>query len=41
LREFQEALNNSWIDDQRLDDLDDLERRLINELKITYMTGKG
>ncbi|XP_065652453.1 uncharacterized protein LOC136079814 [Hydra vulgaris] len=41
INEFNQAVNDSWIDKQRLSNLDDLEQSLVDHLKITYMCGKG
>ena len=39
--EYNEAGNDSWIDKQRLSELDEMEQRLVKHLKITYMCGIG
>ena len=39
--EYNEEVNDSWIDKQRLSELDKMEQRLVKHLKITYMCGKG
>ena len=39
--EYNEAVNDSWIDKQRLSELDEMEQTLVKHLKITYMCGKG
>ena len=41
IREWREAENNVWIDKQRLNDLTDAEMMLVDNLKISYMSGKG
>lgn len=41
ITEWEETNNNKWIDRQRVDDLDDLDQRLIKELKVTYITGNS
>lgn len=41
LKDWDEAYNNSWIDEQRVVDLDELDRLYVQQKKITYMTGKG
>ena len=41
LSDYAEAEIGSWIDQQRLLDLDPLDQLLVNSVKITYITGKG
>ena len=41
LDDYEQAINDSWIDKQRVYNLDEIDQRLIDVLKITYMTGKG
>ena len=38
---WNDAESNAWIDDQRIQNLDEADKALIKALKITYMTGKG
>ncbi|XP_057296083.1 uncharacterized protein LOC130629325 isoform X2 [Hydractinia symbiolongicarpus] len=41
LDDFQQAINDAWIDRQRIDYLDPLDQLLVDTIKISYMTGKG
>ncbi len=42
LAEWKEAETDSWIDKQRAERLEDpLEKRLLDNIKVTYQTGKG
>ena len=33
--------DGDWLDQQRLDDFDEVDKMLVQALEITYMTGKG
>ena len=41
IEEWKDGLENKWIDKQRLQDLDDVDRALIKSLKVTHLTGKS
>ena len=40
LEDWRQAEKNVWIDQQRLNDLEELDRVLVKSMKIGYMTGK-
>lgn len=39
--DWKGAEDGDWLDQQRLDDLDEVDKMLVQALEITYMTGKG
>ena len=42
LTEWKDAVNGSWLDQQRIHCVDDtIEKAFINSLRITYQSGKG
>ena len=41
ISEWKDAIGNKWIDQQRIDELDELDQQLVSKLKVTYLTGKG
>lgn len=41
IKDLREALNDKWIDQQRIESLDDLDKKLLSEMKIAYHPGKG
>jgi len=41
LSEYQDAINDAWLDEQRVSNFEKPELMLMDQLKITYMTGKG
>ena len=36
-----EALNDEWIDKKAVEKLDEMDKKLIDTLKITFMSRKG
>ena len=41
LEDWKDGENNAWIDPQRVKELDELDRILVEKMKIVYMSGKG
>ncbi|XP_057311957.1 uncharacterized protein LOC130649644 isoform X1 [Hydractinia symbiolongicarpus] len=41
VKDWLEAESDNWIDQQRLQSLNEADKLLVSSLKITYMTGKG
>ena len=41
IEDFQDAVNEKWIDQQRVSELDELEKLIVKNNKIAFMTGKG
>ena len=41
LSEWNEAKNENWINKNYAETLDDLDKELLNQLKLTYQSGKG
>lgn len=41
IEEFQDAINDKWIDKQRSQNLDPLDKALSDKIKIGYQGGKG
>ena len=41
MSDWKDAESDAWIDTQRLKTLDILDQKLVQFMKISYMTGKG
>ena len=41
IEEFQDAINDKWIDKQQSQNLDPLDKALSDKIKISYQGGKG
>jgi hypothetical protein len=41
LTEWEDAINDAWIEPERVRKMSEIDRRLFAELKIAYQTGKG
>ena len=41
INEWEEAKADKWVDNQRIDNLDQVDKLLVKTLKVAYMTGKG
>ena len=41
IQDWKAGENNTWIENQRLENLNDADKMLVKSLKITYMTDKG
>ena len=41
LSELEEANESAWISSAQLEALDDIDRKLVENTKITYQSGKG
>ena len=41
LLELDEANESAWISSEQLEALDDIDRKLVENTKITYQSGKG
>jgi len=41
IQQYLDAVSGNWIDQQQLNELDDIDRYLIDSIKVTYTPGKG
>ena len=41
IQQWIDGVNDKWIDKQRLNNLDNLDKLLVKSLKVVYLTGKG